>query len=150
MFRIRHLPLLLIAFTGIHAAEGTAIILTVRSAGAAPLTFSAAEFSALPHTDLTLVSPHDQKEHRYTGVNVRELLTRAAAPLGEKLRGPAQQLGVLLRSKDGYAVLFALAEFDESFSTRALILADRIDGQPLPDTAAPLQLIAPGDKKAAR
>lgn len=150
MLRLGLLAFLLLAFTGAQAAETTATLLTVRREGAAPLGFSAAEFSALPHIDLTLVNPHDQKEHHYSGVNVRELLARIDAPLGEKLRGPAQQLGVLVKAKDGYAVLFALAEFDESFSSRTLILADRVDGQPLPEGMAPLQLIAPGDKKAAR
>jgi hypothetical protein len=150
MFRLRRLPLLLIAFAVARAGDDPAALLTLRRAGATPVVFNAAEFAALPHVELTLVNPHDQKEHRYSGVSVRELLARLDAPLGDKLRGPALQTGVLVRSKDGYAVLFALAEFDESFSTRVLILADRIDGQPVPEIAAPLQLIAPGDKKAAR
>jgi hypothetical protein len=150
MPRLRHLSLLLVAFAVARAGDDPAAVLTLRRAGAAPVAFSAAEFAALPHAEVTLVNPHDQKEHRFSGVSVRELLARLDAPLGEKLRGAALQTGVLVRSKDGYAVLFALAEFDESFSSRTLILVDRIDGQPLPATAAPLQLIAPGDKKAAR
>jgi hypothetical protein len=150
MFRLRHLPLLLIAFALARAGEDGGPLLTLRREGAPPLAFSAAEFAALPHVEVTLVNPHDQKEHRFSGVGVHDLLSRLGAPLGDKLRGPALQTGVMVRSKDGYGVLFALAEFDESFSNRSLLLADRIDGQPLPPTAAPLQLIAPGDKKAAR
>jgi hypothetical protein len=81
---------------------------------------------------------------------VRELLLRAGAPLGDKLRGPALTLGVLVRCKDNYTVLYSLAEFDENFSPRTIVLADREDGQPPPATAAPFRLVAPGDKRGAR
>lgn len=112
--------------------------------------FTEAELAALPRLELTLDDPHEKKSHSYAGFAVRELLGRVGAPLGEKLRGGALQLGVIVRAKDGYAVLFSLADFDEAFSPRTLLLADRIDGHPLPERSGPLQLIAPGDKRAAR
>ena len=114
------------------------------------LTFTAEEFAALPHTDLKALEPHEKKERLYSGVVVHDLLTKVGVLSGESLRGPALQLGVLVRSKDGYTVLFALAEFDENFSSRTLLLADREDGQPPPATAAPLRLVAPGDKRGGR
>ena len=81
---------------------------------------------------------------------MRELLARVGAPLGDKMRGPALALGVLVRTKDDYAVLFSLAEFDSAFSTRTLLLADREDGAAPPATAAPFRLVAPGDSRGAR
>jgi DMSO/TMAO reductase YedYZ molybdopterin-dependent catalytic subunit len=114
------------------------------------LTLTTEEFAALPHAELKVLEPHEKKERTYSGVAVRELLAKVGAPSGEKVRGRALSLGVLVRSKDGYAVLFALAEFDENFSSRTLLLADREDGQPPPATAAPLRLVAPGDKRGAR
>jgi hypothetical protein len=114
------------------------------------LAFTAEEFAALPRTEITAAEPHTQKEHRYAGVTVHELLVRAGVPLGEKLRGPALQLVVVARCRDGYAVVYALAEFDESFSRRTILLAEKDDGQPLPEKSAPFQLITPGDKKGAR
>jgi DMSO/TMAO reductase YedYZ molybdopterin-dependent catalytic subunit len=83
-------------------------------------------------------------------VTVHELLVRAGVPLGDNLRGAALQLVVIARSHDGYAVVFALADFDDTFSSRTILLAEREDGKPLPDNAAPFRLVAPGDKKAAR
>lgn len=53
-------------------------------------------------------------------------------------------------SRGGYAVVFAWAEFDAAFSRRTLLLADKVDGKPLADTAGPSQLVAPGDTRAAR
>ncbi len=113
-------------------------------------TFTAAEFAALPHSDLKLAEQRDKQERTFSGVPMRELLTKIGAPLGDKFRGPALTLGVLVRCKDGYTVLYSVAEFDENFSTRTILLADREEGAMLPPSSAPLRLIAPGDKRGAR
>jgi hypothetical protein len=114
------------------------------------LAFTAEEFAALPHQDVSAVEPHGKKKHRYAGVSLSELLSRLDAPLGEKLRGPALQLLVTVHSRDGYAVAFSLAEFDGAFGHRTILLADRDDGQPLAENAGPFRLIVVGDKRAAR
>jgi len=89
------------------------------------LTFTAAEFAALPRTELKLPEQGDQKERHFAGVSLRELLSRAGAPLGDKMRGAGLMTAVIVRCKDNYSVLFSLAEFDESFSARTIILADQ-------------------------
>jgi hypothetical protein len=114
------------------------------------LAFSAEEIAALPRKEIAALEPHGKQEHRYAGVAVRDVLARAGVTLGEKLRGAALQLVVRVCSRDGYVVVFALAEFDEAFSRRTLLLADRMDAKPLADTAGPLQLVVPGDTRAAR
>jgi hypothetical protein len=114
------------------------------------VTFTAEELLALPHMELTATDPHENKEHHYSGVPVRDLLLKVGAPLGESLRGPALRTAVLIHANDGYATLFALAEFDDAFSTRTLLLADSADGKPLPEHSGPLRLVVPGDKRAAR
>ena len=124
-------------------------ILTVTS-GERSVSFTAADFQLLAHTDLTAFDPHQKMEHRYSGVPMRDLLARVGAPLGDSLRGPALRLAVVVRAKDGYATLYALAEFDENFSDRTLLLADSEDGKPLGEGAGPLRVVAFGDKRAAR
>lgn len=114
------------------------------------VSLTAEDLRLLPHGEVTAMDPHENKKHRYSGVLVRDLLLQVGAPLGEKLRGRALQLAVLVHSKDGYGTLFALAEFDDAFSDRELLIADSEDGAPLPANAAPLRLIVPGDKRAAR
>lgn len=114
------------------------------------MTLTLEEFRALPHSDVTATDPHLKMEHRYSGVPVRDLLARLGAPMGDKLRGPALQLAVVVRSEDGYSTLFALAEFDDAFSDRTILLADSEDGNPLPVNSGPLRVVAPGDKRAAR
>ncbi len=147
MLRLFRLVAILAALVAL--ARGAAPILQV-AGPEKTLAFTAEEFAALPHTAREVLEPHEKKAHLYSGVVVHDLLTRVGVPSGENFRGPALQLGVLVRSPDGYAVLFALAEFDENFTSRAILLADREDGQPTPAGAAPLRLIVPGDKRAAR
>ncbi len=131
---------------GLRAAEpGLTIIGPARS-----LTLTAAEFAALPHTECAVADPHSGRPLRYSGVAVRDLLARVDAPIGPRLRGPALQLAVIVRARDGYGVIFALAEFDDAFCNRTIVLADQEDGKPLPATSAPFQLVAPGDKRAGR
>jgi hypothetical protein len=114
------------------------------------LTLTAEEFAALPHMEISAFDPHGEATHRYSGVAVQEVLARAGAPLGDKLRGKALQLIVVAHSRDGYAIAFTLAEFDPAFNDRTILLADTEDGKALPDYASPFRMIIPGDKKAAR
>jgi hypothetical protein len=112
----------LVLFSATSALAADVPIL--RLAGPAQtLTLTAAEFAALPRTELRAIETHENKERLYSGVTVRELLTRVGAPLGDKMRGPALALGVLVRTKDDYAVLFYLADFDSAFSTRPTALS---------------------------
>ena len=147
------MPKLILAFVlGLAVAQVSFAADTLLSVVASDntLTLTADQLKALPHVELAATEPHEKKDHTYSGVPVRDLLAKVGAPLGEKLRGKALQLAVLVRSKDGYATLFALAEFDDSFSSRTILLADSEDGKPLAANSAPLRLVVPGDKRAAR
>ena len=143
---LRLAVLLLVLTPGLRAAEPMLKVVGLEKT----VTFTAEEFAALPHTVLMVLEPHEKKERLYSGVVVHDLLAKGGVQSGESFRGPAQHLGVLVRSKDNYTVLFSLAEFDENFSTRTLFLADREGGQPTPANAEPLRLVVPGDKRAAR
>ena len=114
------------------------------------IAFTAADMAAMPHEDSSAFDPHEKKQHIYSGVPVKGLLSQAGAPLGEKLRGAALSLVVVARPKDSYQVVYALAEFDESFSSRAILLVDREDGEPLGSAMGPVRIMVPGDKRAAR
>jgi DMSO/TMAO reductase YedYZ molybdopterin-dependent catalytic subunit len=147
LFRFSTLALLLLV-PGLRAFAADAF-LTITTPEKT-LTLTATDFAQLPHQDYKTTDSHDKKERAYSGVKMSDLLTRAGAPLGEKMRGAGLTTGVIVRCKDTYAVLFALAEFDESFSSRTILLCDREDGELLPPSAAPLRLVTPGDKRGAR
>lgn len=146
MLRRLFFPLALFASAHVFAAEPALKIVGPEKT----IEFTATEFATLPRTEVKLSDQREKAERTYSGVTMRELLARVGAPLGEKLRGSGLTSGVIVRTKDNYAVLFSLAEFDENFSSRTIILADQEDGQPLPPSSAPFRIITPGDKRGAR
>lgn len=90
------------------------------------------------------------ERHRYGGVLLRDALALVGAPSGEALRGEAIALVVRISAADGYVAAFSLTDFDPAFSDRTILLANRQDGGPLPENAAPFRLVIPQDKRPAR
>jgi hypothetical protein len=144
-------------------AAGLALVLAVAAARAAAAdpaltvtaadktaSFTLADLQLLPHTAFSAYDAHSKTENHYSGVPVRDLLAKVDAPLGERLRGKALRLAVIVHPKDGYATLYALAEFDAAFSDRTIYLVDSEDGKPLFENSGPLRIVAPGDKRPAR
>lgn len=124
-------------------------VLTISGEVAKPLTLQASDLAALPRTEVT-GADHDGKEHRYSGISLGELLKLAGATLGSELRGKNLTNYVLVQATDGYEVVFALPEIDPAFATRTILLADRVDGAPLPAGVGPYRIVVPGEKRAAR
>ena len=117
---------------------------------AAALLSSLADLRGLPRQTLTVMNEHKKKEETYQGVPLAEILKRAGVPQGSALRGPALAIYVRAQGADGYAAVFALAELDSSVQDSGVLVADTLDGQPIPDKLGPLRLVAPHDKRPAR
>ena len=83
------------------------------------------------------------------GVELHALLQKANA-LPAELSGTALASYVLVTARDGYRVVYALAEFDPSLGKNRVVLADRCDGQPLGEEDGPLRLVAPSEARPAR
>ena len=64
-------------------------------------------------------------------------MKRAGAPLGRELSCKALTTYVQATAKDGYQVVFSLAELDPAFTPNEIIVADTIDGKPLFDYQGP-------------
>jgi DMSO/TMAO reductase YedYZ molybdopterin-dependent catalytic subunit len=128
-----------------HTAADT---LVVGGAVKTPLTLTVADLATMPRTTLTVTE--GGTDVHYEGVLLAEILKRAGAPTGAALRGKALASYLLCEAKDGYRVVFALAEFDPDFSDNPIIVADTRDGKPLYDSQGPFRILAPRDKKAAR
>jgi len=115
-----------------------------------PLDLTAADLKALPRKTLRVDNPHSKKTEVYEGVLVEDLLKKAGVPQGEQLRGSAMATYVLMEAADNYRVVFALEEFNSSFQDSEIIVADTMDGAPLPGTLGPFRLVAPHEKRPAR
>jgi hypothetical protein len=98
----------------------------------------------------TVTMSEEGREMQYGGVLVGDVLKRAGAPLGRDLTGAAVATYVVASAKDGYQVVFSLAELDPAFTPNDIIIADTIDGKPLFDYQGPLRIVAPHDKRGAR
>jgi DMSO/TMAO reductase YedYZ molybdopterin-dependent catalytic subunit len=111
-------------------------------------TLTAADLTAMPQTSVT-ASAHDQKG-TYTGVALRDILTKAGVPAGADIRGPLLATYVVVTGADGYRAVLALAELDPVFTDKVVLLALKKDDAALPENARPYQLIVPGDLRPAR
>lgn len=109
---------------------------------------AAAELAALPRAEVTLEA-HGER-HVYSGPLLIDVLGKVGVPRGPALRGPALASVVLISARDGYQVALAVAELDPAMRSARVILADRADGRPIPQTDGPLRLVVEGDLRPAR
>jgi hypothetical protein len=111
-------------------------------------TVTAAALQKLPRDTATMVF-HEEPPMKYEGVRLTSVL-REAGVRADSLRGPALTTRLVIEAKDGYKIVLTLAELDPSLGARRVLLADRVDGKPLPADEAPWRLIIPGDQRPAR
>jgi hypothetical protein len=114
-----------------------------------PITFSVADFSALPHVTLTAHNGHTNADETYSGVPLATLLAKVNAPMGAEFKGATMTTYVVATGSDNYSVVLSLAEVDPSFHGGQVIVADARDGQPLA-ASGPFELIVSDDKRPAR
>ncbi len=110
---------------------------------------SAAELATMPHASVVLVGEHGPSR-RYDGVPLTLLVESVGAPVGKALRGAALADTVTVTAADGYAVVLALSDTDPGMTDRKTVLADRVEGAPLPATEGPFRLVVEGDLRPAR
>jgi DMSO/TMAO reductase YedYZ molybdopterin-dependent catalytic subunit len=130
-------------------AAPSAAALTVGGAVEHPLTLSLADIAKMRRSAIQ-TKAHDGSTVSYEGVLISDLMQAAGVPSGEKLRGADLAACLLATAKDGYRVVFSLAELDAAFTDSKVLVADRMNGKPLPAGQGPLKLVAPRDKRAAR
>jgi DMSO/TMAO reductase YedYZ molybdopterin-dependent catalytic subunit len=131
------------------AGTACAQTLVVKGDIATPLTLKAEDLSAMPREKVSIPDP-DGTPVEYEGVALSEILKRAGAPLGPQLRGPALTTYVLAHGKDGYEIVFTLAEVDASFANEKIVVVDQRAGKPLAENQGPFRIVCPGDKTGSR
>lgn len=122
----------------------------ISGAVATALDLTVADLRSMPRKTLRVDNAHSKKSEVYEGVLMEDLLKKAGVPQGEQLRGQSMATYVLVEAADDYRVLFALEEFNSSFMDSEIILADTMDGAPIPGALGPFRLVAPHEKRPAR
>jgi DMSO/TMAO reductase YedYZ molybdopterin-dependent catalytic subunit len=124
---------------------------TIRISGdiAAPLELTTADLAKMPRHTATMRNENGSTA-TYEGVLLRDVLEKAEAPVGQKLRGKALASYVLAKASDGYEVVFALAEMDPAFANETILIADKRDGKAMSESQGPFKLICPNDKASGR
>lgn len=86
----------------------------------------------------------------YEGPVLTYVLRAGGLPVGPKLHGDPLRAYVVMTGKDGFQAVYSLAELDKDFHDDVVILADHVDGKPLPEKEAPWRLASSGDRKIWR
>lgn len=107
-----------------------------------------ADLASLPRVSFTFDS-HGEK-HLYEGPLLIDVLARAGTPTGQAIHGPEMADAVLVKARDGYQVVFGLAELDPGTRSNRIILADKADGAPLGGKDGAFKVVAEGDLRPAR
>ena len=115
----------------------------------APVTLKLEDLAGMPRTTVTLTE-EDGAKVAYEGVPLRDILVKAGAPLGKQLRGKNMASYVLAKARDGYQVVFALAELEPEFGNESILVADKRDGKPLFAYQGPVRIVCANDKAGAR
>jgi DMSO/TMAO reductase YedYZ molybdopterin-dependent catalytic subunit len=113
------------------------------------ISVTAEDWAKLPRASVKVVE-RGGAEVTFEGVPGHELLKLVGAPSGHDLRGQQLSLYVLAEASDGYQVVYALAEFDASFTDGLILVADRKNGTALGPDEGPLRMVVPWEKRPAR
>ena len=130
-------------------ADTNSTVLEVRGDVEGPLQLSLTDLLAMPRTTVKAREKNGD-EATFEGVALSEVIQRSRPRLTEKCCGNVANTCVIVRATDNYRVLFSLAEIEPDFTDRKIILVDRRDGKPLPESQGPLRLVVPGEKVHAR
>jgi DMSO/TMAO reductase YedYZ molybdopterin-dependent catalytic subunit len=153
MKQIRQISLIAVLVAGFaidaYAQKPGDVLLSIGGEVTTPLKLTRADLDKFARQK-GRARDHDGKEYDYEGIAVIDILQKAGLKFGDALRGKALATYLLVEAADGYQAVYALPEFDPPTSDRMILLADQRDGAALPANAAPLQIIAPGDKTHAR
>ena len=152
----RHFLITLVTFVSLFTALASQAQTTGKEASVKisgevtnPLELKLADLQQYPQTEV-MRKDRDGKDHTYSGVVLSAILQKAGATLGKELRGENLTKYILVEASDGYQVIFTLAELDKDFTDRTIILANKIDGQPLAAGDGPFRIIVKDEKKPAR
>lgn len=123
--------------------------INVTGQGITPITFTKGMIADMKQV-VVMAKAHDGAVHRYSGVSIADLLTKAGVLLGDSAKRKTVTSYIIVTAADNYKAIYAMTEIDPLFASRTIILASREDKKPLKGEDSPFQMVVPGEKKHAR
>lgn len=133
-------------------ATAEEVLLRVGGAVDKPLELTRADLAAMPRDEFQIPSRADRSVmENWSGVPMIEILRKAGAPVGERLRGRNMAAYVVVIAADGFRAVYALAEVEPRFSPeRRILVADTLDGKPLGGDFGNLRIANQGEAEFSR
>ena len=132
-----------LSLTGPALAQSVAL----KGADGQNASLSAADLAALPQVKLTVT--HHGKTSTFEGAPLADVVARVGAASGKAVRGPELATVIRVTAKDGYQVVFGLAETDPGTRKGKIILAGRDASGPLKEDG-PFRIVVEDDLRPAR
>jgi DMSO/TMAO reductase YedYZ molybdopterin-dependent catalytic subunit len=114
-----------------------------------PLLLKAEDLARMPRQSASALD-EDGTPVQYEGVLLRDILKRAGVAFGREVRGKARMRCVVAQARDGYQVVFTLAEVDPDFANETILVVDLRNGKPVFPYQGPFRILCPNDKAGAR
>ena len=144
---MRTLPLIAALAALSLAGPAIAQTVTLKGSDGQSASLSAADLAALPQ--VKLIVTHHGKTSTFEGAPLADVVARVGAASGKAVRGPELATVVRVTAKDGYQVVFGLAETDPGTRKGRIILAARDAAGPLKDDG-PFRIVVEDDLRPAR
>jgi hypothetical protein len=130
------------------AVAQTDASLAIQGLNGASATLSLSDLAKLPPQTVKTVDHGNPVT--FEGVLLSDVLSQVSRPIGEAFHSTVASYYLTVEAKDGYRAVFAWAELDPSFMDKSVYVVTKRDGKLLTDKDGPFQLVAPGEKRAAR
>lgn len=125
--------------------------LQLRGEAGQTASLSLADIAGLPRETVKAAAGHGGASRTYEGARLVDVLRSVGAPLGARLHGPRATDLVIFTGLDSYRSVMALADADpDNHASAKIIVADKVDGQPLGVKEGPLRLVIEGDLRSTR
>lgn len=125
------------------AAPAFAQDLKVTRADGTSATLTAEALADLPRAQVTVAGGSGPQV--YEGPALAYVMRAVRLPVGMRAHGEPMKGYLVVRGADGYAAVLSAAEADKELHEDVVILADRLDGRPLPDAEGPWRLVIDDD-----
>ena len=134
---------------GVPWAQTTLPSVSVEGRVDKPLTLYVKDVNAMQQSTV-FFKDFSGHTYSYSGVAVQEILKQAGLSSDREEMKDYYSQYVLAIGADGSESVFSMAEIDSILSGQRIILANKINGQPLPEGLGPFRLVVSGEANRVR